>query len=135
MRAVELNLATLEATVEQRLDAGAKTFAAQSKALEEVRRDIAPKRVSYLSLAGLLLSAVLAGGGLVWALSSMLSQRPTRTEMDQRFDSVKAQVQQEANTLKTGIDDQREQLQQFRTQVVRDLAEIKSSVRATRPPR
>lgn len=139
MRALELNVATLEATVEQRLEAGVKTFETVRKLIEdgrgetaELRRAITPKKVSYLSLAGLMLSAGLACGGLVWALSDMMSERPTRGEMDQRFDSVKAQVERESATLKVGIDDQRDQLQSFRTQVTKDLAEIKINVKKPR---
>lgn len=128
MRAVEMNLATLEATVEQRLDAGAKTFDAQRKLLDEIRHDTAPKRVSYLSLSALMLTALLAGGGLVWALSTMLADRPNRSELGRRFDNVEAHVERTAATLRVEQAAQREELQSFRTQITRDLTEIKASV-------
>lgn len=139
LRMLEVNLATLEATVEQRLDAGAKQFESQRRVFDEIRHDVAqvrhdvtPKRVSYLSLSALVMSALLAGGGSVWALSTMMGDRPTRAQVDERFTGVRQQVEAVADSLKREQSETRADLQALKTQVVRDLAEIKANVKPGR---
>lgn len=157
-------MAELRATTEQRLNgisgyqetfrghiAAAQTAAAvaaetSGKALRGVeqalldaadaKKNTTPTRFSYIQLAGFMLGAAVTCGGLVWALSTMLAERPTVDYMDQRIDTVRTQIDRTTEEVRAVRDEQtsqRTQVQEFRARITQDLADIKESLRPRQP--
>jgi hypothetical protein len=139
VRELEVRLATIEATVEQRLTAGAAAFESQRAAIASLAESVAqmgPKPMTMGKLAGIIFGVagiLVTAAGALWALGNRLDAAQTSDQVQQVVDRHShPDIMNEVRAVQATQTEQRVELREFRRNTERDLTEIKAAVRKPR---
>lgn len=99
LHALEVTEAVHHTEVTGRLNAGAGTFAAVTRDVEEIKKDTKPKRAGFLAIAGFVLSAGTALVTIVMTASTYVD-RPALERAYDKLDDQDDELRDELGALK-----------------------------------